>query len=232
MMILLGLFLALLPGLAWLFFYLQEDPHPEPRSLLAAVFVSGGAFAFAALTAQVLLQKSGWILDPITPVSRSFIWIVASLFVLSLTEEVFKFAAAYFMVHKKPDFDEPIDAMIYMVVAGLGFATVENIGAITPGPGELQLFSAIYETLSLRFVGATLLHTLTSGIVGYYWAVTIRDFGLKRYVALGIIVATALHTFFNYLIITYGNLMYTLVFVLAVGIIVLHDFEKLKARAV
>lgn len=231
-MILVGILLALLPGLAWLFFYLQEDPHPEPKSLLAAVFVCGGAFAFAALTIQVILQESGAILDPVTSPFAHPAWVIASLFVLSMAEEIFKFAAAFFMVHKKPDFDEPVDAMIYMVVAALGFATVENIGAVTPQPGETQLLATIYETLSLRFVGATLLHTLCSGIVGYYWAVSIRDFGEKRFVWYGIMLATALHTVFNYLIITYGNLIYTLVFVMAVGLIVLHDFEKLKARTV
>jgi protease PrsW len=231
-MILLGILLALLPGLAWLFFYLQEDPNPEPKSLLAAVFVCGGAFAFGALTIQIIVQETGFVLDPVSSPFGHPAWIIASLFVLSFIEEIFKFGAAFFMVHKKPDFDEPVDAMIYMVVAAIGFATVENIGSVTPRPGETQLLATIYETLSLRFVGATLLHTLTSGIVGYYWAITIRDFGQKRFVWYGIMLATGLHTLFNYLIITYGNLIYTLVFVLAVGLIVLHDFEKLKARAI
>lgn len=243
-MVILALGLALVPGLAWLFFYLQEDPHPEPKSLLAAVFVSGGAFAFLALTGQVLLEFSGWATDPVAG-SRTlpsfyentyFIlphaMVLFSIFAFALIEESFKFVAVWLNVHGKPDFDEPIDAMIYMVAGALGFATVENIGAIAPDPGQPTLLAAVYETLSLRFVGATLLHALCSGIVGYFWAIAIRDFGAKRFVVLGVVVATVLHTFFNYLIISYGSLVYTLVFVLVIGLFVLHDFEKLKVKTI
>lgn len=243
-MAILALILALIPGLAWLFFYLQEDPHPEPKSLLAAVFVSGGAFAFFALTTQVLLESSGWAIDPVAGSrtlpslyeSARFILphlaVLFSIFAFSLIEELFKFAAVWVNVYNKPDFDEPVDAMIYMVVGALGFATIENIGAVAPQAGQPAVLAAVYETLSLRFVGATLLHALCAGIVGYFWAITIRDFGAKRFLVFGILLAAFLHTFFNYLIISYGSLVYTLVFVLVIGIFVLHDFEKIKVKTI
>jgi len=231
-MLIWAILLALLPGLAWLIFYLQEDLHPEPKSLLAAVFVTGGAFAFFALALQIIMQKFG-VLDPGDAVAHNSFWIFPlSLFLFSLTEEFFKFAAAYVNVRRKEDFDEPIDAMIYVVVAGLGFATIENIGTITPGMGEAVNLSLAFQTLSLRFIGATLLHALTAGIVGYYWAVSIRDFELKRYLVFGLVLAAALHAFFNYLIINFSDLIYALVFLLIIGFFVLHDFERLKLKSI
>jgi RsiW-degrading membrane proteinase PrsW (M82 family) len=79
-------------------------------------------------------------------------------------------------------------------------------------------------------VGATLLHTLTSAVAGYYWAVSIRDFRATRFIFIGLLVATGLHAFFNYLIITWGNPLYTLVFVCFIAFFVLNDFEKLKPK--
>ena len=86
------------------------------------------------------------------------------------------------------------------------------------------------ETVSLRFVGATLLHTLTSGIVGYYWALGIVRGKVARYLAIGLPLAAILHATFNYLILTYGNAVYSVIFLIVVGFFVLNDFEKLKAN--
>jgi RsiW-degrading membrane proteinase PrsW (M82 family) len=228
------LLLALLPGFAWLFFYLKEDPHPEPKGLIAAVFVSGALFAFVAFFAQILLKKFGWAVDlPSTIASASLIQpytIIFTVLAFALIEELSKFAAAYFTVRDKPEFDEPIDAMIYSVVAALGFATVENFGAILPADGQSLTLDATVETLSLRFVGATLLHTLAASFIGYYWALSVRNMGSKIYLVWGIALATVLHAVFNYLIISYGGFIYTLIFVVVVGFFALADFEKLKQK--
>jgi protease PrsW len=231
-MILLGILLALLPGFAWLVFYLEESPKKEPRVLIATTFLTGGAFAFLALIVQVIFHRFNLIVDPINNIGASTGAVLIALFTLSLIEEAFKFVAAWLNVHKSPSFNRPVDAMIFTIVAALGFATIENIGAVAPQGNHIPLFSTIYETLMLRFVGATLLHSLTSGIMGYYWAVMIRDFGEKRYLLYGLLAATVLHAIFNYLIIIYGSLAYTLLFVLVIGLFVLHDFEKLKVRTI
>jgi protease PrsW len=232
-MIWLGVLLALLPGFAWVVFYLQESPRPEPKGLIAATFVTGGASAFVALTVQLLLERSGVILNPASGgAGAPAIFFLASLFVLAFIEEAFKFLAAWLNVHKDPAFTKPVDAMIYVAIAALGFATIENIGVSLPHEGRAPLLGIVYETLVIRFVGATLLHSLASGLVGYYWALMIRDFGDWRMLAFGIVLASVLHAIFNYLIIIFGSLAYTLVFVLLIGLFVLHDFEKLKVKTI
>ncbi|OGZ54365.1 MAG: hypothetical protein A3B25_01730 [Candidatus Ryanbacteria bacterium RIFCSPLOWO2_01_FULL_48_26] len=222
-----SLFVGFLPGFVWLLFYLKEDMHPEPKRLIALTFVMGMASAAVALVAETVLNSG------IFPVFGIVRLSVASLIIISLVEELAKFGAAYYSVNKSPYFDEPVDAMIYMVAAALGFATIENLGAIT-GVSTAQgaFISSIFHIASLRFVGATLLHALASACVGYFWALDIRDFKITKYLYIGLAAATVLHTIFNYLIIQYGDLMYLLIFLSIVGFFILSDFEKLKRKAI
>lgn len=222
----LGIALGLLPSFAWLVFYLSEDCHPEPRKTIALTFINGAGFAFFALAVQIVLDntfKSGNIARLGT----------LSVFLFALTEEALKFAAAYAAVHKNPAFDEPIDAMIYSVVAALGFAAVENIGIVAGTPEQGSPFLAsIFYVITFRFVGATLLHSLTSGIMGYYWAKGIRAFKTGVYVFLGIAIATAVHTVFNLLILSFGETGAPIIFLVVIAVFVLRNFERLKQRFV
>ena len=224
-MLIISLVFGLLPGFAWLVFYLSEDPHPEPKRLIAFAFVVGMAFGFFTVAIENIF--SGWAAGfGIQELS------LLSLFCLAAIEETMKFAAAHFAINRTPEFREPVDAMIYMIVAALGFATLENIGAISGISPQAALISTVLETVSLRFVGATLLHTLTSGIVGYYWALGLAKGTVKRYVLYGLVLAAALHTIFNYLILTYGGAVYSVIFLMVVGFFVLNDFEQLKAKPI
>lgn len=225
-MIIFPVLLGLLPGFAWLFFFMQEDSDGEPKSLIVRTFLAGAASALFVLIVQLLLRSFFTSLN-ITAAS------VISLVALALAEEVFKFAGAYFTVHDHPSFDVPVDGMIYMMVAGLGFATVENLAIASSAlTGSQLFFEETYQTLTLRFIGATLLHALVSALVGYYWAISILKFYRMRILIMGIVLATLLHAFFNYLILSYGNLMYSIVFVAVAGFFVLSDFEELSQHHV
>ncbi|TSC71779.1 MAG: Protease prsW [Parcubacteria group bacterium Gr01-1014_70] len=214
--------LGLLPGFVWLIFYLQEDLRPEPKKLIAKTFLFGAIAVIPALGIEILLN--GWM--KILGIGQ---FTLVSLIVLSSVEEVTKFFAARFSVYKNANFDEPVDAMIYMVVAALGFATAENLGALT-APNEVRaaILSSVLTTTSLRFVGATLLHSLSSGIVGYFWARGIRKFGAKGPLIRGLLYATLLHALFNYFIMSVGGIIYSILLLVIVGFFVLGDFEKLK----
>jgi RsiW-degrading membrane proteinase PrsW (M82 family) len=236
-MLLISILVALLPGFAWMFFYLKEDANPEPKMTIAKVFVAGGACAFVALAVQVALQHIGisFSSESVASPSDLTLRVGVAIILFALVEEIVKFAAVYASMHNDPEFQEPIDAMIYMVVAALGFATIENIGAIH---GHFSTYSgyllagAIFETITFRFVGATLLHTLSSALLGYYWALHMRDLHEGNKLLWGIVLATVLHAAFNYLIISYGNLFYAVAFLAVIGFFVLNDFEKLKVRPV
>lgn len=214
---------ALVPAFIWLFFFLREDIHPEPKKLILCTLAVGAIISFPVLAAQIAFQATLPFL-----IQSGIILIIGLAFI----EELFKFLAAYWFINNKPAFDEPVDAMIYCITAALGFATVENIFIIS---NNLNLITAsswgtVFDTLSLRFVGATLLHTLTAGLVGYYWARGKLKNSLKLNLAAGLAIATIMHAIFNYLILKFQNtnLLYPSVFLIAAAFFVLNDFEKLK----
>lgn len=222
----LAILLGLIPGFAWLFFYLQEDLHPEPKRLIARTFLFGAAAAIFALLVEIALNSGFGLMKAGGIAFGSFL-------VFALVEEAAKFAAAYKSIHKHPAFDEPVDAMIYLVVAALGFATVENLGAASGAiAGRGAFLAGIFATTTIRFVGATLLHALASATMGYFWAQGIRRFGAKSFIVLGLASATLLHAAFNFLIITFGNIVQAVLLLAVAGFFVLGDFEKLKNKTV
>jgi RsiW-degrading membrane proteinase PrsW (M82 family) len=217
-MILLVILLGLLPSFAWLFFFLAEDIHPEPKKIIARVFIAGALAALVALLLQFLSQKflAIFYIGQYNPLC---------FLLFSTIEEVLKFSAAYFIIRRSRFFDEPIDAMIYMITAALGFALLENLGVIlsTKTIGEALSISV------LRFVGATLLHALSSGLVGYYWALGLIRKKIKTFIFAGLVLATFLHTTFNYLIMIFNTiLIYPTIFLIIVALFILWDFEKIK----
>lgn len=223
-MVIVALIVGLLPGFAWLIFYLGEEPHPEPKRFVVLTFLVGIAFGFFTIGIEELFNAGAGSIG-IQELS------IISLFSLALIEELMKFAAAHFVIARHTEFAEPVDAMIYMVVAAMGFATLENIGAvanIASAGSQGALIASIFQTVSLRFVGATLLHSLTSAIVGYYWALGLARHKVKRYLIPGFIAAAAIHAGFNYLILNYGDVSYAVIFLMIIGFFVLNDFEKLK----
>jgi len=213
------LFIALVPGAIWLFFFLREDAHPEPRSLIIYTFGMG----MLASIPIIILQFAGeWLAMRVTS------QIMVSILALALIEEVFKWVAVYIAVGKHPEFDEPVDAMIYMITAALGLATIENFFVLTHtvSSSGLSGLSGVIDVTALRFVGATLLHAVSSGFVGYFWA--------SGKLAKGIVIGTVIHGVFNYLILVFQVkhlLVVPTLFLAAVGFILFRYFEVLKRRS-
>lgn len=227
-MVIFAILLGVLPSFIWLVFFLKEDPHPEPKGVLARIFIYGSFAALIAVGFQYFFQD---ILDFFKIGEYAFI----SFFVLAAVEEILKFWIVYITVNKKDFFDEPIDAMIYMVTAALGFAALENIFIASNGLiyGDFKN-GELFSILTIRFVGATLFHALGSGIVGYYWAkgfLKIKNFKLK--IVQGLIIATLLHAVFNYSIMMSKDtniLIYPLIFLIIIALVVFKDFEKIKGN--
>lgn len=221
--------LAFLPPIVWLLFYLREDVHPEPKSLLLLSFIGGMVSAVLAVEAELyLVGRQGLQLIQTGSSRDAFLVFLA----IAGIEEYVKYLAIKFLIMRRPEFDEPVDAMIYMMTAALGFAALENALFTFPLLKE-NLFLGL-EVASNRFLGANLLHALSSGIVGFFLARTFFSPHRHHFVGIGIISASLLHALFNYFILVREVLpqgtFYVILLLATMAIMVLIDFERLKKR--
>jgi RsiW-degrading membrane proteinase PrsW (M82 family) len=128
------------------------------------------------------------------------------LMVWATLEEGLKFIAAYLGGLRTAAFDEPLDGVIYLVTAALGFSALENtLFLYTP-----LLHGEVLRTIvtgDLRFIGATLLHTLASATIGLAIALSYKKpAAVRRLAAIGgVILAVSLHTLFNFFILGQGG---------------------------
>ena len=184
---------GILPALLWLVFWMMEDSRdPEPKRYIFFCFVLGMLAVPLVLPLEryAMGYLSGWML--------LLLWAAA--------EEIFKFAAAYWGALRTRVFDEPLDAVVYMVTAALGFSGLENAFFLMTPVGNGDFLRSIV-TGDLRFIGATLLHTLSSATIGVALALTYhKSAAARRAAALaGVILAVALHTLFNFFILQTGS---------------------------
>jgi RsiW-degrading membrane proteinase PrsW (M82 family) len=209
---------GLLPSLLWLWFWLKEDDEkPEPRGLLLLTFIIGMVAVFVVLPIENLL---GSIIH--NEKVLTIVW--------AATEELVKYIAILFIALKSKDADEPIDFAIYLITGALGFAALENalflIDPVTFGNATVSLL-----TSNFRFLGAMLLHSIASGIVGTAIGLAFYQTRLikRTFLIIGLSSAIALHSIFNFLIINNDKGLFSVFSLLwGVTIIVLLLFEQLR----
>ena len=210
---------GLLPALFWLWFWQKEDAaHPEPRKLIFF------AFGMGMIAVPLVLPFQKWAVDVIT--NQSLL-----LIVWAAIEESMKLVVAYLFILRKAAVDEPLDPLIYLITVALGFAALENALFIMNPLVSSKILDALV-TGDLRFIGATLIHVLSTAIVGSVFAYSFFKSKLTKIVSVmcGVILAAALHASFNFLIINYDSSHLLTVFLAVwVGIICLMlSFERIK----
>jgi RsiW-degrading membrane proteinase PrsW (M82 family) len=191
------LFIAFLGGVVpaciWLCFWLMEDRcEPEPKRYILYSFIAGMAAVLVAL--------------PLERAAMHYYSGTSLLMVWAVIEEMLKFAAAYIAALHARVFDEPLDAVIYLVTVALGFAALENTLFILTPLMEGDILRSII-TGDLRFMGATLLHTLASATIGIMLAYSFYKpaFLRRLYAAGGVVLAILLHALFNFFILDKGS---------------------------
>lgn len=242
-MIFFPIIIGLAPSFIWLLFFLRKDNQPEPNKMILKIFGVGMMITVAAAFIEFFIEETTSIgmkiaegaafLSSIYPIllSFSFIFVIlASAFV----EEFIKYLVVKEAVLSDPAFDEPVDAMLYLIITALGFAAVENMLIL------LSLKDFFHETtiyiIGFRFLGATFLHALCSATVGYFLALSLFEKKKKLIMLLtGLTAATLLHGIYNFSIMKAGdNINYIF---LTVGVLVYLaffvslSFKKIKMKA-
>jgi len=187
-----------------------------------------------------------WLLNPQLSLSAlltqtgqdSFLKVIlAATLIPAFVEEYLKYGVVKLKVLKNSAFDEPVDTMLYCIIAGLGFAAVENLLILFKGLS----FEEALITIGLRFLGATLVHALASGIVGYWLALALLySQRRKKLIVSGLTIAIIFHSCYNYLTVNLFNqvssnqktiFLSTIVSLLvSIAFLVSYYFRKLKKQ--
>lgn len=216
----LALLAGTIPAVLWLFFWLREDEHGshEPAGLIFLTFAAGMMSVIFVLPVQKFISAL-----PLDHTTMIVFW--------AASEEVFKYIAFGIIMAKSAYLDEPVDYAIYLMTAGLGFAALENAMYLIH-PVSVNDTTVSFLTGNLRFLGSTLLHSVTSGIIGISIGLAyFKDSGTRFfYAAFGLVAAIALHSVFNFFIMQKNgeNFMQVFGFLWVVTIIIMLLFEKLR----
>ena len=210
---------GIIPSLLWLWFWLREDKKKdEPKGLLTIIFILGMASVIVVLPIQKFIQANVALHE-------------LQLILWASVEEIIKYLAVIIILRETAHVDEPVDWPIYMITAAVGFAALENALFILK---PLLLNQAITGILTghLRFLGATLLNTVSSGILGVALGLSFYMDNLKKkiYLLAGLLVAILLHSAFNFFIIKNdgSDFLKVFAFLWVATIIVMLLFEKLR----
>jgi protease PrsW len=200
---------AMIPGLAISFWIYRKDKYEkEPRHLLLACFVWGCVSTIPAVIGQMYFKH----LENENSLVQTFIF---SFFIIALTEELAKFLFLRFYAYPKDAFNEPIDGIVYAVMVGMGFATLENVlYTFSSGNGG-------WGTAFGRALTAVPAHGVFAVVMGAY--VGLAKFVPEKrntYMLQGILLAVFFHGLYDFFLLqkTYKGLMVLSLLALSVGI--------------
>ncbi|MDO8436257.1 MAG: PrsW family intramembrane metalloprotease [bacterium] len=218
---------GVLPSIVWLLFYLRRDTHPESNKMILKIFFYGMIAALPAILLELGISDviSGFNF------STSVTAILTIFIAVAFTEELLKYLVVSGKVLKSSELDEPIDIMLYMIIAALGFAASENI-LIMFSMGPAFLLNQTFSTSVFRFLGATLLHTLSSGLLGFFLAISVcKNRGGWKIFLLGLALAVFLHGLYNFAIIELeGDLVWQIPSLILFGLAIFTTFSIRKLK--
>ncbi len=230
---------GILPSIIWLFFYLKKDVNPEPNRMILKIFFWGmlstipAVFLELGISSQIVkLSAFLAFLNPNGISSEGILFSLLYVFIgVAMIEEVVKYLVVRQKVLKNSEMDEPVDVMLYMIIAALGFAALENIFVLMSLGSSFHLLD-VSVLSGLRFVGATFLHALCSGMLGYFMALSFfKRKNRIKFIVIGLMVSVFFHGAYNFSIMKIdGVLKFLIPFIILISLafFVSLGFQKLK----
>lgn len=224
------LFLGLGPALFFMWYFYRKDKwEPESKWQVLKIFFLGmvtiplAAFIEYFFIFRVFRIEN--ISDPALPLSFG---LVACFIVIGPIEEFLKYSAVKVFIYPKDEFNEPIDGVVYMVAAAMGFAGVENVMYIinSDAPTTVGI---------LRAFLATPAHAIFSGFVGLYLgqAKFCQSYlGSARLIITGLLIAIFLHGLYDILVMSQSVFAFGAIPLLIIsGFILIHLVNKLQDQS-
>lgn len=209
------LLIAILPGLLIsLYIYFKDKYEKEAHWPLIICFLLGMLSTLPAMWCEA----QGAHLENVDHFGTLLFF---AFIVVAFSEEFAKFICLMGYPFPRPFFNEPLDGIIYSMMIGMGFATLENI---------LYADRFGFNTILIRAFTAVPAHAVFAIIMGYY--VGLAKFDIKNRLKLigkGLGLAVFLHGLYDFFIIQqyYEWLMGFATITLAIGLIFVRKLVQL-----
>lgn len=182
--------LALAPAIGMILYFTKRDTQRSepPKTILFAVFLG-----IISVIPAIILET---LLSPLTKGHSILMYALISGFgVAGLVEESCKYKFVLTWITPRKEFDEVTDGIVYTIAISMGFALFENL--------MYSLGSPIHVAI-IRGVTAIPLHTVASGIMGYYIG---QAHFLEKEPAIklrrkGLIIAIGIHGAYDFFLMT------------------------------
>lgn len=184
--IFLALTLGLFPGIVLaIAIYVKDHHEPEPLRLLFFSFLLGGLSLLLSLIPSELLAY--YLEDWGNFLESEAIHAFATV---AFVEEFCKFFIVRWILYPNRHFNEPLDGIVYSVMVGLGFASLENL---------IYIFRFGLDSGFLRMFSAVPAHAVFAVIMGYYLGIARFSHRHEHwYAALALLSAVFLHGSYDY----------------------------------
>ena len=182
--------LAIAPGLAICLFIFHRDAYNrEPKLNLFVSFMLGVSIVFPVAYIEIFLEQFH---------GNSIAEVALSAFIgVALVEESGKFLVLRFYAYPRKSFDEPLDGIVYGIMIGMGFATLENLLYV-------QKFGM--ETGFIRMLMSVPAHATFGVLMGYHVGKAKFDAAnSQRLLWLGLMWAVFFHGLYDFFLFLQGN---------------------------
>ena len=183
------LLITILPSIVLVLYFIKSDKFKEPNRIIIITFLFGILITIPAGYLNSLIDKN------FATGERFNDALLSGFFGGGPVEELLKFSILYFYILKEKAFNEPMDGLVYGVLASLGFATLENFQYVFYLDSE---FWTAQEIAIFRSYSAIPLHGLCGAIMGFYFGQYAFSAN-KKYLGLAIIVPIIFHGSYNFM---------------------------------
>jgi len=174
-----------------IFFYSKDKNDREPFGVLLMSFIAG----CISILPAIILEAALPIFVPGSNGGSLISIAIYTFVIIAASEEFSKYIFLRYYAYKRPSFNEPYDGIIYAVMVGMGFATVENLLYVF----NTDTLGAAWGTAGLRAVTAVPAHATFAAIMGYY--VGLAKFNKqneRKLLFRGFLLATVLHGAYDF----------------------------------
>lgn len=211
------LLIALAPVLLiFAYIYFRDKYEKEPFLLLLRGFVAGMLLLIPIMLIEKFLGSISINFPPIPKAAWN------GFITASATEELFKFAAVFFLFWRLRNFNEKFDGIVYAVSVSLGFAAIENLLFVYQGTTSTGFFRAFT---------AVPAHALFGIIMGYYLGMA-RFIPWRKtgYLFKAIIVPWFFHGLYDFFILSAHPIL-NFLFIPLMLIMLVMAFNRMKEQS-